>query len=129
MDKKPKLDLRNKLGKYWRYLLIVLALLFGLSLVRNVLRILEAGKRIGDAQARVDRLKDENEELERKLAQSQSEEFIEKQFRDKLGLSKEGETIVVLPDEETLRKIAPRPVEEDETLPDPTWRKWLKLFL
>ena len=42
---------------------------------------------------------------------------------------KDGETIVVLPEEETLRKMAPRFEREEEVLPDPTWKKWVKLFL
>ena len=33
-----------------------------------------------------------------------SDEFIEKQLRDKLGLAKKGEIILILPDEETLKK-------------------------
>jgi len=129
MYKKDKKSLATKLGKYWRYLLLGLAALFFISLIRNVFRIVGASKKIDEARGRVENLSEENEELKRQLAQAQSEVFIETQFRDRLGLSKEGEIIVVLPDEDTLRKIAPALAEEEETLPDPPWRKWLKLFL
>ena len=128
MYKKDRKTLTTKLGKYWRYLILGLVALFFISLIRNVFRILAASKRIDEAKGRVERLADENEELKRQLALTQSEAFIETQFRDRLGLSKEGEIIVVLPDEETLRKIAPTTPEEEETLPDPPWKKWLKLF-
>jgi cell division protein FtsB len=128
MYKKDKNILIAKLGKYWRYLILGVAALFLISLIRNVFRILAASKRIDEAKGRVERLADENEELKRQLALTQSEAFIETQFRDRLGLSKDGEIIVVLPDEETLRKIAPTTPEEEETLPDPPWKKWLKLF-
>jgi cell division protein FtsB len=126
--KKPNV-LKTKLGRYWRYLLLVLAVFFIISLIRNVFKILSASQRIDEAKARVEKLSGENEALKRQLALSESEAFIETQFRDRLGLSQEGEIIVVLPDAETLRKIAPVTIEEEETLPDPTWRKWLKLFL
>ena len=119
----------SKRSKLSRFLLLFLSFLFLISLVRNVFRIFEAKSRIDTAQSRVDRLQSQNEELKKVLAQAQSGEYVERQLRDKLGLSKEGEIIVVLPDEETLRRLAPKPIEEEETLPDPTWRKWLKLFL
>lgn len=121
--------LAQKIRTYSNYLLILLFILLMISLTRNIFRVLGAGERIERARDRVEKLKKDNEELERKLAEIQSQEFIEKQLRDKLGLAKEGEVVIVLPDEEILRKLAPRQEEEEETLPDPTWRKWLKLFL
>ncbi len=129
MHKNDKDILKGKLRKYWRYLLLSLSVLFVISLVRNAFRILAASKKIDAAKSRVESLSEDNEELKRQLALAQSEAFIETQFRDRLGLAKEGEIIVVLPDEETLRKIAPATIEEEETLPDPPWKKWLKLFL
>jgi cell division protein FtsB len=128
MDKKAKEGIKKRLGKYWIYLLLVLALFFLISLSRNVFRILEVRRKIDEAQGRVDKLRDENEALRKRLTETQSEAFMEAQLRDKLGLSKEGETIVVLPDPDTLKKIAPAMPEEEETLPDPNWKRWLKLF-
>ncbi len=43
-------------------------------------------------------------------------------------MAKEGEIIIVLPDEEILGTLAPNLEEEEEALPDPNWKKWLKLF-
>ena len=121
--------IKSILSPYIRYLFIAFFILLIVSLARNVIRILKAGERVGEAEKRVEKLKVENEELKKRLETVGSEEYIEKQLRDNLGLAKEGETIVVLPDEETLRALAPRVEEEEETLPDPNWRKWLKLFL
>ncbi|MBI4153373.1 septum formation initiator family protein [Candidatus Woesebacteria bacterium] len=119
---------KNKLKSYYIYLGLLLGLFFILSLARNVSKIAGAGKRIDKAESRVEKLRRENEEIKRKLAEVKGEEYIEKQLRDKLGLAKEGEIVVVLPDEEILRKIAPSVPEEEDVLPDPTWKKWLKLF-
>lgn len=129
MYKKEGKTLKTKLGRYSRYILLGIAALFSVSLIRNIFKITAASKQIDEAKGRVEKLAEENEELKRQLALAQSEAFIETQFRDRLGLSKEGEIVVVLPDEETLRKIAPTLDAEEETLPDPPWRKWLKLFL
>ncbi len=120
--------LKAKVRSSYLYLGLFLGFLFLLSLVRNVSKIADAEKRISRARERVENLKKENEETERRLAEVRGEEYIEKQLRDKLGLAKEGEIVVVLPDEEILRKIAPGIPEEEDVLPDPTWKKWLKLF-
>lgn len=117
-----------KLKSYYIYVGLFLGFLFLLSLIRNISKIADAEKRISKAQERVEKLRKENEETERRLAEVKGEEYIEKQLRDKLGLAKEGDIVVVLPDEETLRKIAPGIAEEEDVLPDPTWKKWLKLF-
>jgi len=119
---------KNRLKTYYVYLIILLSALFVFSVVRSVFRVFEAKQRTGQASEKVEKLKQENEELQRKLAEVKGEPYQEKQLRDKLGLAKEGEIVIVLPDKEILRKIVPVINEEEDTLPDPTWKKWLKLF-
>lgn len=127
---KRKIDiLLHKLGDYSNLLLILLVIFFGVSLFRNFSRAKSSGNRIENARERVEELKRENEKLRRDLQEKESEEFIEKELRDKLNLAKEGEIVVVLPEEEILRKLAPERIEEEEVLPDPNWMKWMKLFL
>lgn len=120
--------IRNFISPYLKYLFIAFFVLLTLSLARNVVRILRASRRVEEAEARVEKLKKENEELQKRLEIAGSEVYIEKQLRDNLGLAKGEEIVVVLPDEETLRAIAPRREGEREALPDPNWRKWMKLF-
>ena len=119
----------NKLKVYLNYavLLIVISLFF--SLLRNISRIKKTNLRVKEAEERVEKLREENRDLEVKLEEVQSVQFTEKQVRDKLGLAKEGEVVVVLPDDEILRKLAPKHEEEEAELPDPNWRVWLDLFL
>jgi cell division protein FtsB len=119
---------KNKLASYLHYLLIFISLLFVAPLVRNIVRVRQAGEKIGEAEKKVEKLRQENEELKDRLEVVKKDVFVEKQARDKLGLAKEGEIIVVLPEEEILRKLAPRHEEEEETLPDPNWKKWAQLF-
>jgi len=66
--------------------------------------------------------------LEAELKKVQSDAFLEKQLRDKLGLAKEGETVVVLPDKEALKGLVPPLPEEENILPKPIWQRWLDLF-
>jgi len=117
-----------KLGKSLRYIFIALFLVLSISLIRNIIKISQAGKVVGEASLRVEMLKEENLKLQERLNEVQGEAYVEKELRDKLGLAKEGETILVLPEEDIVRSLAPKPAEEEETLPDPNWKKWLKLF-
>ena len=121
--------IKIKLKLYGNLLIILAVVLFVISLARNIFKIFEAKKRVEEIRQRVEKLKSENALLGKKLDEVKSQEYIEKQLRDKLGLAKEGETVVVLPDEEILRQIATQTIEEEDYLPDPTWKKWLKLFI
>lgn len=104
-------------------------MLLSISLVRNVFKGLEAKRGTDKIKENITKLQGENSDLEARLKEAQSEEYIEKQLRDKLGLAKKGEIVIVLPETKILEELAPRLPEEEEKLPDPTWRKWLKLFL
>ena len=119
---------KDKLKGYLRYVLLLISALFVLSFARNIARINRATSKIEEAQENVEKLKQDNRKLKERLESVKTQEYREKQLRDKLGLAKEGEVVVVLPDEEILRKLAPSYEEEEETLPDPNWKKWLKLF-
>ncbi len=123
-----KNKITEKLRGFSRYIIALVAILLIFSLVRNLIKISEVRKSIAREQGRVEKLKAENRRLSEELAKTQSDEFIEKQLRDNLGLAKAGEIVLVLPDEETLRKLAPQIPEEEVVLPDPNWKKWLKLF-
>jgi cell division protein FtsB len=96
-----------------------------ISLSRDILRLLKAGDRIKQSQVRVEELEKKNRELAGLKAYYESEEFIEQQARNKLNLSKKGETVVVLPEnvEELIDYQPPGELEKD-----PSWRQWWNLF-
>lgn len=127
-ERGEKVPFLTKLSGYSKYLILAVVVLLFISLIRNITKSIQVGNRIKTEKAKLEELKKENSELEKKLAETQSAEYLEKQLRNKLGLAKEGEIVLVLPDEETLKKMAPADVEPEEVLPDPTWKKWLKLF-
>lgn len=121
--------LKSGLKKFSNYILIFFLLMFVLSLVRNVSRTRKAYTKISEEEARVNKLREENQNLQKKLEEIKSPEYIEKQIRNNLGLVKEGEIVVILPDAETLRSLAPKDEVEEEVLPDANWKRWLNLFL
>ena len=87
-------------------------------------RLWKAGDRIKRAEIEVETEKKTNEELKKRLAEVQSSEFIEKEAREKLGLGKEGETIVVLPEQNSSQPSALNPQNSE-----PNWRKWWKVYV
>jgi len=121
-------NLKIKAKKLLGIAVWVLIVLLLVSTVKNIERVSGIKSAVQKEKEKVEKMKEDNLKLEAQIAQTQGSEFIDKEIRDKLGLVKEGEAIVILPDAEVLRKLAPQmPVEED-TLPDPNWKKWEKLF-
>jgi len=104
-------------------------LIIGISLIinlsRDILRLLKAGDQIKLAEQKVEKLKKEQKEILEKHQYYQSEEFIEEEARNKLGFSRPGETVVILPPNvsQILGRKEEKPAEEI-----PNWKKWFKLF-
>ena len=114
--------------KYYGFVAFFLVVILGFSFFRNLTKSFQVQRKIQEEERKVETLKRENERLKRESEKVMSGVYIEKQLRDRLGLAKEGEYIVVLPDEETLKRLAPKIEEEEEILPEPNWKKWYKLF-
>ena len=121
--------IKEKLGKFANIILLIIVVALTFSLVRSVLKTGGVASKIERAEEAVRKLEEGNVQLNEELKLIESEEYAEKQLRDKLGLSREGEIVVILPEEEVLKKLAPEIDEEEERLPDPNWKKWLNLFL
>lgn len=74
------------------------------------------------------RLKKEEGELKEKYEEITSSEYMEKQLRNNLNLAKDNEIILVLPDDEILKKLVPPDVQEEGYDMRPNWKKWLDVF-
>lgn len=121
--------LKKIFQKYSFYIGLGVLIMLVMSLLGNISRIKNVNLKIEKEKEKVEELRQENEELQKDLEFVQSEEYIEKQLRDSLNLAKEGEIVVILPEPEIVKKFAPRVDEEEEILPNPNWRKWMRLFL
>lgn len=122
-------NVKTKAKKLFGVAIWVLALLLLFSTIKNIGRVRSINNAVQKEKERVEKMRAENTKLEAQIAQTQGSAFIEKQIRDKLGLAKAGEAVVVLPDPEILKKLAPQILVEENSLPDPNWKKWLKLFI
>ena len=120
----------NKLKDYTNLGILLFAVFVLVSLFRVYKNINKAKSRINKARQEVLMLEEVNEDLRIRVDEVLSQQYLEYQARDGLGLSKEGEVVLVLPDEEELKKLVPDvpDFEEDETEDMPNWRKWLDFF-
>jgi len=110
-----------------RNLLLILGLIVGALLVinntRRLLTFRTTSQKVAEAQARLEKLKAENEKLNQDLEYTKTEEFKEKEIRDKLGLAKEGEAVVILPKDNESDKR-----EEIRDKSKANWEKWRDIF-
>lgn len=111
-----------------RNFLLFLAVLVGTILVVNSLRRLisfrSTAQQVKEAEKRLEILGRENEALKSELEYKKSKEFAESEIRNKLGLVKEGETVVILPKDDSSNQ---QPKTSNQQ-PGANWQKWWNLF-
>jgi len=110
-----------------RNLILFMAMLIGVILAVNSAKRIhsfaQTSQKVQEAEDRLEKLRKENEALKNELKYKESNEFAEKEIRDKLGLVKEGEVIVVLPGESN-----DKTQESSDKSTKPNWQKWRDLF-
>jgi len=123
------LKLQDKARRVLGWAFWLLIAIFLISVINNINKIGRVHTELNKETEQIALMREENTKLEAQVALVTSNEYIEKQIRDKLGLVKNGEIVIVLPDREILKKLAPQAQDEASFFPDPNWKKWLKLFI
>lgn len=113
--------------KFLPLLISFLSLILIFNLSREVVRLSKAGQRIEEARDKVQELKLENWQLKKELDYRQTDEFLEQEIRNKLGMAKKDETIVILP-RETVEKFASQAATRVEEKQLSSWQQWLEIF-
>ena len=90
---KKKLTLTN-------IILIVLISIFCISFIRQEVAMNRIEKQIIEKQKELDKLKETNDKLKNEAEMTSSDEYIEKQARERLGMIKPGEKVVIEEKEE-----------------------------
>lgn len=105
----------------------VVVVILGLMAVRtgqNVVRLWRAGERVTEAEQSLAEARSENERLQARLTEVKSEEFIEKEAREKLGFGREGEVILILPEHE-----GGNGEDKKDQAGSANWKKWWDLYI
>lgn len=105
--------------------IILVSLVAGYNLIFRIIEATKSGERLSEAADMVYKLEIKNKELRKKLENIQSAQFIEEEARNRLGLGKMGETIVIIPDEK-IKQILGTSESAQTRFPNPLG--WLKVF-
>lgn len=105
-----------------RIILAVVSLGLSISAGRTILELWQRRDIVEVRERELMRLKQDTIQLEKTLLDMKSESYVERIARDKLGMIKEGEILVMLPMNATLSG------EQHTQGVVPTWKKWWSLF-
>jgi len=108
--------------------LVIVVFLFIVSLFQTSVKIRRMNDEVKSRENQLARLKNEEEELKEKYKEITSSEYMEKQLRNNLNLAKDNEIILVLPEDEILKKLVPPDTQETSYDMRPNWKKWLDVF-
>lgn len=117
--------MRKKLGLV---LIIVVLCFIVYNSIFQIFGAFKAGDRLTEAAKNLKNIEIKNKELKKQLEQASTIDFIEIQARNKLGLVKPGETVVIIPQNKLQAVLGAAKEDIDQKrFPNPVG--WLKLFL
>lgn len=102
---------------------LLLSLLLTISLVRSLYENWRKGDVVRERRNQLERLEQENLRLKQNLEFARTPEFVEREARDKLGLAKPGEVVVIL----TQPQATPASQAATGAI-GPSWKQWWRLF-
>jgi len=116
----------KKVGSGWVWWVgVVLGVIVAGKTAGNISRLMKIQAIVGRDKENLVAAETENSVLKRKLVEVQTADFVEREAREKLGMGREGERVVVMPDEKQVEsgelKVESGKVEN--------WRLWRKLYL
>lgn len=106
-------------------LVILVGLIIAYNLINQIREAVKAGDRLSAAADIVHKLEAKNRALKEQLLKIRSVEFIEGEARNKLGMSKKRETVVVI-SEEKLKFVLG--VSQSAQIRLPNWLGWWRVF-
>lgn len=100
--------------------ILILGFYLTFSLAKGTYNLWQRAERVKEAQEERMEAEKKNRELKEKLEFVQSPKFVEKEAREKLGLAKPGETVVIMTPQEATSSAVEKNL--------PNWKKWWELF-
>lgn len=110
--------MKNKL--IWLAIILSVYLIF--SLTKSILEFKKSDQTVVDYEKELEIEVKKNQELKKRLADVKKPEFIEREAREKLGMGRPGESILIMP------PITITPVKKQEARELENWEKWWRLF-
>lgn len=106
-------------------MILAICLFLSFGLLRTIIEGVQKNGIVSERKRQLAEVQAENQRLKQEIAFADSPEFLERVARDKLGLAKEGETVVLMSSPAAVRALRPATEPEADA---PSWRLWWKLF-
>jgi cell division protein FtsB len=104
----------------------LITIFFGYNLIAQITSTLKQADKLQSASQTLFSLELKNKELKDKLSEVKSPEFVEKEARDKLGLARDGETVIIIPEDKLKQVLGSTQKNIEAKLPN--WLGWWQLF-
>lgn len=109
--------------KMVRLAVLIVCLVIGVGIIRSASALSQKKGIVKERQQVLDQLVKKNKQLQEDLKEATSPAFIEQAARDKLGLVREGETIIIMD------KTQISGFDDQKNLQElPSWKQWWRLF-
>lgn len=116
----------NMVKRIIQIVILCLVLIVAYNLLVQIIDALRSSDRLSAQAETVYQLEAKNRQLKNKLSRIQSPQFIEEEARNKLNLSKEGETTVIIPEDKLKLVMGVSSSAQEIRLPN--WLGWWKVF-
>ncbi len=110
-------------NRYIRGLVLVFLVLVGVGVLRTVYTISQKQGIVAERKAVLEAEEAKNRELTARLEEATSAAFVERIARDKLGLVRAGETVIIMDKSQVLNLNDKGRLQEL-----PSWKQWWELF-
>lgn len=107
------------------FIIILVSALVINNLVRSIYTLWQKQYLVQNVMLEVEKKKNENQELKKKLDYTKRPQFVEEEARNKLFMGKPGEGVIVLSQKELEATLAAKPKPVDSR---PNWKKWWDTF-
>ena len=109
----------------YQVIIIVISVIVIIGVIQSIADLYGRREILTGREDTLSALEEKRRDLEDKLKEVQSQEFIEKEAREKLGLVKPGETVVLID-----TSVIPQNVRKDGKKQSdiPNWKQWRDVF-
>lgn len=109
--------------RLFRTVFLLICLTIGVGVVRSVVVVAQKRGIVAERRAILTREQIKRAKLEQELREATSPAFIERAARDKLGLVKEGEKVIIM-DKSQISNLNSQKIPQEI----PSWKQWWQLF-
>ena len=115
--------------RLFSYMIMIVSVIVSVKLVKDIYRVWHVDDRIVEAERELGAAKQEREEIEKRLKETESGFQKEKQIRDTLKMAKENEVVIVVPEEVVKARLETKEMVDVLAEDLKIWEKWWRVFM